>query len=263
LKIFPAWLIFVHKILSRFLLGFYAQTISDMFRAKVLIFLLPFISGTVYGQDTLQRFIFFPDAMHNTWSYSLGFTFTTTPQPITEETHISAPAIDFHALRSAGNNFNLNARTQIQVLQNHISVGFQWVHSATDRLKISAGDELAGWVGWIKIETINTRGYGILNYPNLSVGYKFDEELLLTLKAELLLNFYQRFFVGEQVIEEDPSLYSGEAFSIMLEQPFFKDTWLTLGFRAMYSNFFWQTWSLFEDYDRNIFYPELTAAFIL
>ena len=234
-----------------------------MFRAKVLIFLMLVVFRTVYGQDTLQRFIFFPNAMHKTWSSSLGFTFTTLPQAITEETHISVPAIDFHVLRRAGQNFNLDARTFIQVLQNHISVGFRWVHSPSDKLRISFGDDLAGWVGWIKIQTINTRGYGILNYPNFSMGYKFDDELLFTFKAELLLNFYQRFFVGEQVIEENPELYSGEAFSIALEQPFFKDTWITLGFRAMYSNFFWQAWSLFEDYDRNIFYPQLTAAFIL
>lgn len=234
-----------------------------MFRTKVLIFLLPFISGTAYGQDTLKRFIFFPNAMHKAWTSSLGFTFTTTAQPVTEETHISVPAIDFHVLRRAGPNFNLNARAQIQVLQNHLSAGFRWVHSASDKFSISAGDDLAGWVGWIKIETINTRGYGILNYPNFSIGYKFDEELLLTLKAELLLNFYQRFFVGEQVIEQNPELYCGQAFTMALEQPLFKDIWVTLAFRVMYSNFFWQAWSLFESYDRNIFYPELTAAFIL
>src|SRR5687767_5359168 len=104
-----------------------------MFRAKVLIFLLPFISGMAYGQDTLQRFIFFPGAMHKAWSSSLGLTFTTPPQSITEETHISLPAIDFHVLRSAGPNFNLNTRTQIQVLQNHLSVGFRWVHSVSDK----------------------------------------------------------------------------------------------------------------------------------
>jgi hypothetical protein len=234
-----------------------------MFRAKVLIFLLLLTRGTSYGQDSLQRFIFFPHAMHKHWSSSLGLTFTTMPQPITEEIHISVPAIDFHALRSAGKNFNLDFRAQVQIVQNHFSAGFRWVHSASDKFSISVGDDLAGWVGGIRIETINTRGYGLLNYPNFSVGYKFDDELLLTVKAELLLNLYQRFFVGQQVIEENPHLYSGQTFSIMLEQPFFKDTWIILGFRAMYSNFFWQAWSLFESYDRNIFYPQLTAALIL
>src|SRR5258705_13673539 len=125
-----------------------------MFRAKVLLFLL-FFCGTVSGQDTTQRFIFFPEALPKTWSSSWGFTFTTTPQPITEETHISAPAIDLHVLRSAGKNFNLDARANLQVLQNHISVGFRWLQAPSDKLRISAGDDLAGWVGWIKIQTIN------------------------------------------------------------------------------------------------------------
>src|SRR5258706_1645249 len=236
--------------------------VENMFKGGVLIFLW-FINVTAYGQNALPQFIIFPGTMPSAWSSSLGLTFTTTPRAITEEEHISVPAIDFHVLNRARENFNLDAHAYIQVIQNHASIGFRWLHALSDKVNISAGDDVAGWIGWIKIENINTRGHGLLNYPNVSLGYKVDEELLVTLKAEVLLNFHQKFFAGEQEIEQNPQIYSGEAFTLALEQPFFKDTWVTLAFRAMYSNFFWQAWSLFENYDRNIFYPELTATFIL
>jgi hypothetical protein len=235
---------------------------KKMPRTKVL-FLCFIISLAVRGQDTLQQFILFPGALEKTCRVSLGVTFTTTPEAITEEMHISVPAFDVHVLKGAGPNFNFEAQAQIQGLQNHASVGFRWLHVLSDKVNLSAGDDMAGWVGWIELETADAKGYGLLNYPNISIGYRFDKELLLTFKAELLLNFYQQFFVGKQQIEKNPVAYSGQAFTLALEQPFFKDTWVTLAFRAMYSNFFWQTWLLFENYDRNIFYPELTAKFVL
>lgn len=240
-----------------------ADNLKNMRRVKVLIFLYLITSVHIYGQDTTQRFVFFPGTMNRPWSTSLGLTFTTTPREITEETHISIPAIDFHAVKRTGKNFNLDIRVLSQILQNHASLGIRWTHPLSKKFSISAGDDAAVWVGWIEIETINSRGYGILNYPNASVGYRFDDKLLLTIKGELLLNLYQKFIVGEQEVIEMPHVYSGEAFSITLEQPFFQDKWIILGFRVMYSNFFWQAWSLFEDYDRNIFIPQLTAALIL
>lgn len=234
-----------------------------MSRFKVLI-LLWVISLKAYGQnDSTEQFIFFPGTMETSWSTSLGLLFTTTPHFITEETHISLPAIDLHVLKRTGKNFNLDAHAYIQILQNHASLGFRWVHAVSDKVGVSAGNDIAGWMGRIEIENINTRGLGVMDYPNLSIGYRYDKELLLTLKVELLLNIYEKFYAGEQEIEQNPTLYSGEAFTIAMEQPFFKNTWVTLAFRAMYSNFFWQAWTLFEDYDRNIFYPQLMVAFIL
>ena len=235
----------------------------NMYRFTVLILLLLVVSTPGYSQNTSPQFIAFPASLQSQWRYSLGLTFTTTPHEITEETHISIPAIDFQILKSAGSNFTFDAHLLSQILQNHASVGFRWLHPLSDKFSLSAGDEMAGWMGWIQIETMNTRAYGILNYPNVSIGYKFDEKLLLSLKAELLLNFHQQFFVGKQEVEKNPEAYSGEAFTIALEQPFFNGTWVTLKFKAMYSNFFWQAWSLFENYDRNLFYPQVTAAFIL
>lgn len=231
-------------------------------RTKVLILLI-LMSRILHGQDAASHFVYFPGTMPKPWSTALGLTLTTTPEAITEEEHISVPALDVHALRKAGSNFNLDAHADLQAVQNHLSLGFRWLHSFSERFSISAGDDAAGWVGWIKVETINTKGYGILNYPNLSAGYRFDDELLITLKAELLLNFYQWFSAGGQAIAVNPALYNGEAFTIALEQPFFKQTWLTLAFRAIYSNFFWETWALFENFDRNIFYPQLIAVFLL
>ena len=51
--------------------------------------------------------------------------------------------------------------------------------------------------------------------------------------------------------------------TLRLEQPFAGSKSMTLGFRAMYTNYLWQTWTLFENYDRNLFFPQVIVGLIL
>jgi hypothetical protein len=70
-------------------------------------------------------------------------------------------------------------------------------------------------------------------------------------------------YAGDTKVTTDYRLFSGSAYSVVLEQPFYGKKSLSLGFRAMYTNFFWQTWTLFEPYDRNLFFPQIIIGLIL
>ena len=85
----------------------------------------------------------------------------------------------------------------------------------------------------------------------------------MTLKAEILLSLYYRSFVGDQLAVSRRHFFNGEALSLLLEQPFYKNTWFLLGFRVMYVNDFWQTWPLFESMDEKIFYPQMILGVLL
>jgi hypothetical protein len=215
--------------------------------------------------DTLQNpRMYFPYPMgERHWRTSIGLVFTTTPQDITEEVRVRVPAGDLHLLRNLNSHFYLDGQLKFQVIQNHLSVGIRWAHPISPRFSISVGNDFGFWFGILKLEAFNNRGYGWLTYPNISLGYRFRKDVLLTFKTEAIYNLHYSSYAGGQEISYDRNKLSGVGFSWVVEQPFYKKTHVTLGIRALYTDFNWQFWSLHATFDRRIFYPQFIFGFIL
>ena len=234
---------------------------------KPFFFLLTVVLCTqVFAQDApinRQKRIFFPHPMTRPWQVSIGINSTTMPLEITEEAHFRVPALDLHLLRKLTKNFHLDARLNSQILQNLVTLGPRWTTSLSKRLCLGLGDDVGYWFGRINIAGIRTRGSGYQNYPNLSLGYHFNKRILLTLRAESIMNFGVQTYAGETPVESKYRLFSGSAYSVILEQPFAGSKSMTLGLRAIYTDYYWQTWTLFENYDRKLFFPQIIVGLIL
>ena len=113
------------------------------------------------------------------------------------------------------------------------------------------------------MKRIRTRGHGFTKMPNLALGYRFNKQILLTLRAEALMNFGIETYAGETEVESSYELFGGSAFSVILEQPFAGSKSMTLGFRAIFTQYQWQTWTLFTNYDRKLFFPQIIVGLIL
>jgi hypothetical protein len=210
-----------------------------------------------------QKFIYFPHPMNSKWTTSIGVTATTLPYDITEELHYRVPAGDFHVIRKVGKKVNLDGRLSVQILQNLATVGVRWTTELNNRISIGAGDEIGYWFGFVNFAGFKSRGSGWQNYPNVAIGYRFNKQVLLSLRADAIMNFNVRTFAGKERVTTDYRVFSGSSYTIALEQPFYGKRNLTLGFRALYTDFFWQTWPAFESFDRNIFFPQLIIGLIL
>jgi hypothetical protein len=125
------------------------------------------------------------------------------------------------------------------------------------------GNDIGYWFGFVNFAGFKSRGSGWQNYPNVSMGYRFRKRVLLTLHADAIMNFGVKTFAGNSRVTTDYRLLSGSSYTLAVEQPFYGKKSLTLGFRAMYNDFFWQTWPAFESFDRNIFFPQLIIGLIL
>lgn len=217
------------------------------------------------GAQTRQPAIYFPGAPRpGTWRKSIGVVFTTTPSALTEEIRVSVPAIDVNLQRGLSERWYLVSRLQAQLVQNHLLLGVRWAKPLTDRLYVSVGDDLGGWGGALRIaDVFNSRAYGLINYPNASVGYRTSSDVQATLKAEAILNVYYRSTAGTLAVVNTQRPYSGMALTFMLEQPFYHRRHVSVGLRAAYANFNWQFWSLYDTFDRNLLYPQLIFNFIL
>jgi hypothetical protein len=239
---------------------------KDLMERTVMLLLFTISFSCAYTQDIpvqQQKRIFFPYPMEKKWQTSIGITTTTMPYEITEELHFRVPAGDFHVLRKLSKAVYLDGRIGFQFLQNIISLGPRWAKPLTDRTSLAVGNDVAYWFGFINVQGLKTKGSGWQNMPNISFGYRFNKAILLMLRAESLMNLDIKTFAGDTKVETDYRLFSGSAYSVLLEQPFSGNKSMTLGFRAIYTNFFWQTWTLFEPYDRNLFFPQIIVGLIL
>ncbi|MCW3078837.1 hypothetical protein [Segetibacter sp.] len=210
-----------------------------------------------------QKFIYFPHPMSSKWTTSIGLTATTLPYDITEELHYRVPAGDFHVIRKVGNKVNLDGRLSIQLLQNLATVGARWTTALNNRVSVGAGNEVGYWFGFVNFAGFKSRGSGWQNIPNVAIGYRFNKQVLLSFRADAIMNFNIKTFAGNERVTTDYRVFSGSSYTIALEQPFYGNRNLTLGFRALYTDFFWQTWPAFESFDRNLFFPQLIIGLIL
>ena len=216
-----------------------------------------------HAQDTATHHlkgVFFPYPMDRPWKASIGFTNTTMPYDITEEVHYRIPALDVHILKKLSPSFYADIRGSVQVLQNLFSIGPRWTKKLSERYSIGIGNDVGVWFGNVNVQEIKTRGHGFQDNPNFSIGRRFNKKVLLTFRADALLDFGIKTYAVDTELKTQRRTLSGFSYAIIMEQPFYGKKALTLGFRALYTDFFWQTWTLFETFDRNIFYPQIIVG---
>lgn len=209
------------------------------------------------------KFVYFPHPLVRKSTTSIGLTATTMPYEVTEELHYRIPALDIHNIRKINQNFYIDTRASIQAIQNMITIGPRWTTSLTDRVSMNLGYDVGFWFGKLNVEGFKTTGHGWQNFPSASLGYRFNKGILLSLRAESIITLSITAKADQTPIVHDYSRLSGSSFTLALEQPFYGNKTLTLGFRAIYSKFFWQTWSAFTNFDRNFFYPQLIVGLVL
>lgn len=209
--------------------------------------------------------MFFPGTMPEprNWNLSAGIMTFTTPQDITEEVRVRVPAGDAHVLRRLCKGFYLDGRLLFQVVQNHLSIGPHWATRLDSKWYFGLGDDVAYWRGNLPVQGFDCTGSGWMNYPSISIGYRSRRDLLFTLKAEMLITTFRSFIIEGNARDLNTDRVSGSMYSLYMEQPFFKKTYITLGFSLAYTNFLWATWSLFPTFDRNLLYPQITTGLIL
>jgi hypothetical protein len=235
--------------------------IQRLFRGIAVLLLVAGVSDA-QEMPAERPFILAPLSMQpQEWNVSAGLTLVTPPRDLTEEIILRVPSFDLHGLYGLPSNFYLDGRVISQVVQNHFSIGGRWAHPM-GRFSVSLGYDVAWWFGFLEVEGFDSKASGWLNYPSVTVGYDLDDVYLI-FKTEAILNLFYRSYVGDEETSTDVNKFSGMAFMFAMEQPFFKRTHLTLGFRASYTKFHWQTWALFSTFDRYLFYPEIVIGFML
>ena len=195
------------------------------------------------------------------WERSIGLSLSTLPRVIVEEELNQSPALDLRSRLGLPWGFSADARLLIQVLTNHLEFGGSWSF-AIGRFAVSLGDNSAWWFGFLTIDGFDNSANGWLNYPNISLGYDFGR-FRVVLRAEMLLVLSFRSYAGDYLLSSDKNGFGGFSSSVTIEQPFWKNTHVLIGFKASYLKYFYQSWFTYETFNRYLFIPELSFGFIL
>jgi hypothetical protein len=226
---------------------------------KGWLFLVIFFCLRTTGQDSIRplKAVFFPGPTEKKSQFAIGFISTTMPYDVTEELHFRVPAIDVRLVKRLSKKLALDMHAGLQVFQNLFTIGPRWTTPLNERWSIGIGNDVGYWFGAVNVESVKTRGRGFQNVPNLSIGRRFNRRVLLTFRADAQMNFGIRTFAKETELTTDHKVLSGSSYTLILEQPFYGNKVLGVGLRGVYTDFFWQTWTLFETFDRNLFYPQV------
>jgi hypothetical protein len=219
---------------------------------------------TTEAKEGGQPLLLFPAPVpQGTFWTSLGFTAIAPPVEITEALQVRWPAFDYHTLYGLPSNFSIDGRAAVQVLQNRVAVGPRWV-SHVGPVSLSLGYDLAFWFAFLKVEGFDSKGHGWQGSPSLSLGYQLGRNVAASVKGELMMDYSLKTSQGDlDVTSISSKTFTGYALTMSLEQPVYHEHYMTLSFRAMYTKFYWQTWSLYSTFDRYLFFPEIAVGFIL
>jgi hypothetical protein len=192
---------------------------------------------------------------------AVGLRVLTVPRDVAEEEINKAPSLELQAVLGLPLQFSVPAFATLQYFTNHFRTGLRWTHRFRN-LSISAGDDVAFWFGFVDFEGFDNRANGWMNYPNVSVGYDFGD-VRLTAKVEAVYLMSMQSFAGEDEVSMSRNFNTGWALMLVLEQPFWKDTHVLLGFRLARTDFHYQTWFAFSTFDRKLLFSELLFGVLL
>ena len=188
---------------------------------------------------------------------TIDISFARAPQDILEEaSFIRAPLPTWDLRYGLPNNFQVNGAITSIIITNHVALGASWVHGF-DRLHVEVGYRLAYWFGFMKnIDGFDNSAHGWINYPGAAVGYDFGT-MAVTLRAEMNIVTSLTTYAGDLETSSDNNFYNGGSLALLLEQPLWKDNYVTLGIRVSRVKFFYPTWLLFPTFNRYYFIPEI------
>ena len=198
--------------------------------------------------------------------HSLELSLVKLPQDVLlEYEQVRAPIFTYDAYYGLPKDFQAELRfTTVIFFTNHIALGAKWAHD-WGRLHASVGDDMAYMWGHLDngaVKTFDNSIKGWFNYPNISVGYAFDN-FALSMKAELNIITTLTTFSDGIKLSTDANIFNGGAVGVYLEQPLWKDHFINLGFKANYITFYYPSWPMFPVYTKHYFIPEFILGFHL
>lgn len=224
---------------------------------SILLFLAVCCSVENISGQTRQT-LDFPDTLSQyNWRFSLGISSIAMPEDIVLETaSLRWPLIRFSAAMGLPSDFVLDIKVATEIVTNHFEVGGKWVYCFNDKLHADAGLTVAYFFGQLKQFEYDTNVDGWFTYPSAAIGYDFGS---LTVSLRGTISYVNSLSATSGTVESSfhTNKFNGFFYRVSLEQLFYKNTSIGLGFQMNYLKLYYPEWPLFPAFDRYYWIPEI------
>jgi len=227
--------------------------------------LLTLLTQLNFAQLNVVKGSFIYPSIMETGEYKHEFSLLLAklPEDAIESTSawIYAPLFTYSAKYGLPVGFNLNGSFCTNIITYQARTGLQWGYDF-NKVALAAGFDVAYFYGELNNFGFNSTAQGWQGYFNLNLGIAF-EKFTLTLRGESDYLFTLKQTADDIVTTSSKNISAGASFAILIEQPVWKDNYMTLGVRFNYSKFYWPTWAVFPSWDRYFYIPEVIIGFVL
>ncbi len=229
-----------------------------------LLFLLLF--GNLFAQypDVKKGSFFFPRVLDDKeYIHEFSVILAKLPEDQIEATSawIYAPLFTYHAKYGLPENFALKGEISTNVITFFFKGGVRWNFDAGD-FSFGAGFDAAYWRGALKQFGFNSKVNAWNGFASLSVGYA-AEKFAFTIAAETNYLFSIEQAADDIVTESEKTALIENSVSVYVEQPVWKDNFMTLGVKVNFSKIYWPAWAVFPSWDKYFTIPEVFIGFVL
>jgi hypothetical protein len=221
-------------------------------------------SSSLFAQDNKPKTLDYPDPMTPyDFRLSLGYSAIKMPYDIAlEGATMKWPLIKFNAVMGLPENFLADGEIATEILTNQFKLGGRWVYKFNDQLHGDVGYAVAFLYGQLKEAGYDTKISGWYSYPTIAIGYDF-EALTLTLRGTMSFINSLQSKSGSLQTDFAVARNNGFSYSITMEQRFWKNTTVLIGFQMNYLKMYYPQWPLFPAFNRYYWIPEFQLRFTL
>lgn len=211
--------------------------------------------------DIASASIYFPHVYQSgEWQTEVAMSQIKLPFDWIERA-FQAPLFQFHAQYGLPKRFSLDGRFSTLFVSNQISLGPRWSYER-GHSSVSVGYDVAYTFGFLNQFDFNSSAQSWMNYPNVSVGYKF-KDVAFTLKGEIVVVTHFSTKQGGNEISTGNNMYNGFTLAAYMEQRISKDKVLVLGVKNNYAKYHFMAWPAFSTFNRFYNMPEFYIGLIL
>jgi hypothetical protein len=190
-----------------------------------------------------------------------GVHLTLLPREVVEEEIGQSPVANLDFRLGLPWNISLTSNFHTNYIVNSGGIGFQWSF-AGNKFPLAVGSEANMWFGHVEFRAIQLKSWGLINTPYIIIGADFDD-VLVSLRAEMHQSMLVTHDGDENYLGKQTDPFAGFAFEFVVEQPLWRDNWVSLGVKVNYSRFYYQSWLSYNTVKEYLTYPEFLFAFAL
>jgi len=191
--------------------------------------------------------------------FQLGGSFTLLPTTLMENEY-PAPAADIQYKRGIFGNFSLVASFSTNYFSNLLHTGLQW-NTKINRFSFGIAQHIGGFYGFINVEGQFDRNSAHAFYylPIMRFGFRFDD-FSVSMSWAISYIFNSSMNVSGLKAAGPQNTFNDIFCTIAIEEPFIKQTLLSMGFSLTYARTPYQSWLMFNTIDHHLFVPEFFFA---